>query len=104
MSKSTSKNKIAIYLEQVRLAKLKSSTKKTITKSAQAHKKPIKPKASDCCNSGCYPCVFDLYDEQLELYKLELSKKNCKANVDIEDIALKPSNPLSLNNYGKSLL
>ncbi|XP_026729436.1 NADH-cytochrome b5 reductase-like [Trichoplusia ni] len=30
--------------------------------------KPIEPKAEDCCNSGCNPCIFDIYQKQLLLY------------------------------------
>nr|WP_217444412.1 oxidoreductase-like domain-containing protein [Burkholderia metallica] len=28
----------------------------------------------DCCNSGCSPCVFDLYDEALARYRVELAE------------------------------
>lgn len=30
--------------------------------------KPVQPNAEDCCNSGCNPCIFDIYEEQLKLY------------------------------------
>ncbi|KVZ16910.1 oxidoreductase-like domain-containing protein [Burkholderia stagnalis] len=30
---------------------------------------PQKPELEDCCNSGCSPCVFDLYDEALARYR-----------------------------------
>lgn len=30
--------------------------------------KPVEPKAEDCCNSGCNPCIFDIYQKQLLLY------------------------------------
>lgn len=29
---------------------------------------PLKPNESDCCNSGCNPCIFDVYEEQLKKY------------------------------------
>ncbi|XP_049865799.1 NADH-cytochrome b5 reductase-like [Pectinophora gossypiella] len=32
-------------------------------------KQPIEPTKEDCCNSGCNPCVFDVYEQQLKLYK-----------------------------------
>lgn len=30
--------------------------------------KPIEPDKEDCCNSGCNPCIFDIYERQLMLY------------------------------------
>ena len=33
---------------------------------------PMTPDINDCCLSGCSPCVFDLYDEALQRYRLEL--------------------------------
>jgi hypothetical protein len=32
---------------------------------------PVRPPNEDCCNSGCNPCVFDLYEEALERYRAE---------------------------------
>ncbi|WP_236591830.1 oxidoreductase-like domain-containing protein [Paraburkholderia metrosideri] len=32
------------------------------------------PELEDCCQSGCSPCVFDLYDEALERYKTALAE------------------------------
>lgn len=32
-------------------------------------KPPIEPDLNDCCNSGCNPCIFDVYEKQLRLYK-----------------------------------
>ncbi|QTD94362.1 oxidoreductase-like domain-containing protein [Burkholderia anthina] len=34
---------------------------------------PVQPELEDCCNSGCSPCVFDLYDEALARYRVELA-------------------------------
>jgi hypothetical protein len=34
---------------------------------------PVAPEADECCNSGCVPCVYDLYDEALAQYRLELA-------------------------------
>lgn len=31
--------------------------------------KPIEPSKEDCCNSGCNPCIFDIYEKQLRLYE-----------------------------------
>lgn len=43
---------------------------------------PMKPNDLDCCGSGCNPCIFDVYQEQLKHYesnkKQAIShKKNC---------------------------
>ncbi|XP_002731243.2 NADH-cytochrome b5 reductase-like [Saccoglossus kowalevskii] len=31
--------------------------------------KPSEPLPSDCCGTGCVPCVFDLYEEDLKLWE-----------------------------------
>lgn len=47
--------------------------------------KPIKPKDSDCCGSGCKPCIFDVYEENLKKWKSgRLNKKN-KSNALKQD-------------------
>jgi hypothetical protein len=33
---------------------------------------PVQPELEDCCNSGCNPCIFDLYQEALERYREDL--------------------------------
>jgi len=33
---------------------------------------PEPPAPGDCCQSGCIPCVYDLYDEALERYREQL--------------------------------
>lgn len=30
---------------------------------------PIRPDDSDCCGSGCSPCIFEVYEEQLRRYR-----------------------------------
>ncbi|CAG9768066.1 unnamed protein product [Ceutorhynchus assimilis] len=30
---------------------------------------PFKPDEADCCNSGCNPCILDVYEEQLRKFK-----------------------------------
>ncbi|WP_211612296.1 oxidoreductase-like domain-containing protein [Paraburkholderia haematera] len=35
---------------------------------------PVQPELEDCCHSGCNPCVFDLYDDALERYRLALAE------------------------------
>ncbi|XP_050342744.1 NADH-cytochrome b5 reductase-like [Nymphalis io] len=32
-------------------------------------KPPIEPRKEDCCNSGCNPCIFDVFQRQLEKFK-----------------------------------
>ncbi|KAK9754214.1 Oxidoreductase-like protein, N-terminal [Popillia japonica] len=44
---------------------------------------PPPPDESDCCNSGCNPCILDIYEEQLKKFKANQanlapkSGKNC---------------------------
>ena len=33
---------------------------------------PIPPDDDACCHSGCDPCVFDMYADELERYREEL--------------------------------
>jgi hypothetical protein len=33
---------------------------------------PPRPTLEDCCRGGCDPCVFDLYDAELERYEARL--------------------------------
>ncbi|MET1082476.1 MAG: oxidoreductase-like domain-containing protein [Burkholderiales bacterium] len=33
---------------------------------------PTRPDLDECCHSGCNPCVFDLYAEAVERYRIEL--------------------------------
>jgi len=35
---------------------------------------PEPPEPSDCCQSGCIPCVYDLYDEARERYQEALAR------------------------------
>jgi hypothetical protein len=35
--------------------------------------KPVPPEPEDCCRSGCIPCVFDLYEEELARYEAWLA-------------------------------
>ncbi|MXN79254.1 oxidoreductase [Burkholderia sp. 4701] len=34
---------------------------------------PPQPELEDCCNSGCSPCVFDLYEEAMDRYREALA-------------------------------
>jgi hypothetical protein len=35
---------------------------------------PVEPALEDCCRSGCNPCVFDIYAEELERYEQRLAQ------------------------------
>lgn len=32
-------------------------------------KPPLEPSKEDCCNSGCNPCIFEVFEKQLKLYQ-----------------------------------
>lgn len=34
---------------------------------------PRRPGNDECCGSGCIPCIFDLYDEQMQRYEEALA-------------------------------
>jgi len=34
---------------------------------------PERPGSDDCCRSGCCPCVFELYQDDLQQYREELA-------------------------------
>lgn len=44
---------------------------------------PVKPKETDCCGSGCNPCIFDVYEAQCKTHEANkklattVPKKNC---------------------------
>lgn len=35
---------------------------------------PLKPEDSDCCGSRCVPCVFNIYEQDLKIWKQECRK------------------------------
>nr|XP_022315131.1 NADH-cytochrome b5 reductase-like [Crassostrea virginica]XP_022315132.1 NADH-cytochrome b5 reductase-like [Crassostrea virginica]XP_022315133.1 NADH-cytochrome b5 reductase-like [Crassostrea virginica] len=35
---------------------------------------PLEPEEKDCCGSGCTPCVFDIYEQDLRIWKQECQK------------------------------
>lgn len=49
------------------------------------------PDESDCCNSGCNPCILDVYEAQLKKYN-EFLQKNC-------DFRVEKINCVSLTSY-----
>lgn len=34
---------------------------------------PERPGDNECCQSGCEPCIFDMYAEELQAYREALS-------------------------------
>jgi hypothetical protein len=40
---------------------------------------PERPAPDDCCQSGCHPCVFDVYEAALERYEADLRAWNSRA-------------------------
>lgn len=32
---------------------------------------PVQPGLNDCCCSGCVPCVFDLYEDAMDRYRVQ---------------------------------
>jgi hypothetical protein len=34
---------------------------------------PVEPALSDCCGSGCSPCIVDLYQDALDRYEVALA-------------------------------
>ena len=41
------------------------------TRGTELPPEPEKPLQTDCCGSGCSPCVFDLYEKDMELWRKE---------------------------------
>ncbi|WP_076592718.1 oxidoreductase-like domain-containing protein [Herminiimonas arsenitoxidans] len=33
---------------------------------------PVRPDNDECCHSGCEPCIFDLYELEMDRYRLAL--------------------------------
>jgi hypothetical protein len=34
--------------------------------------KPVPPEPGECCGGGCARCVFDVYEEMLELWRRQV--------------------------------
>ncbi|MBX9800863.1 MAG: oxidoreductase-like domain-containing protein [Burkholderiaceae bacterium] len=35
---------------------------------------PVRPDNDECCHSGCEPCIFDLYELEMEKYRAALTE------------------------------
>ena len=33
---------------------------------------PTAPSPNECCQSGCIPCVYDLYNDEMDIYREQL--------------------------------
>ncbi|WP_051534659.1 oxidoreductase-like domain-containing protein [Deefgea rivuli] len=42
---------------------------------------PIEPPLEACCSSGCYPCILDLYTEELQQYRSDLAAWQVRQSV-----------------------
>ncbi len=36
--------------------------------------RPIPPRPDECCGSGCVRCIYELYDEALELWEQQVAE------------------------------
>lgn len=45
---------------------------------------PAKPLDSDCCGTGCIPCVFDIYEEEVKKWKVECFKIKTGKNSNVQ--------------------
>ena len=45
---------------------------------------PEKPLDNDCCGTGCIPCVFDIYEEEVKKWKVECYKIKTGKNSDVQ--------------------
>lgn len=43
---------------------------------------PQKPLDSDCCGTGCVPCVFDIYEQEVKIWKAECRKVKAGTSSD----------------------
>ncbi|KAK7502229.1 hypothetical protein BaRGS_00006593 [Batillaria attramentaria] len=63
--------------------------------------KPEKPLDSDCCGSGCVPCVLDIYAEELAIWEQECARiKAGETSYSRSDSTVDAESPaLSLTDY-----
>lgn len=43
---------------------------------------PEKPLDRDCCGTGCIPCVFDIYDEEMLRWRTECHRIRSGSTID----------------------
>lgn len=61
--------------------------------------RPIEPAKEDCCNSGCNPCIFDVYENQLKLYERSLKDNTIVKPTDNAISQLKYNSFIVLCNH-----
>ena len=54
---------------------------------------PEKPLDSDCCGTGCTPCVFDIYDEEMLRWRMECDRIRNGKTLD-KDIPTEDCSPI----------
>lgn len=52
--------------------------------------KPKAPQPSDCCGSGCCPCVHDIYEQDLKAWRRRCDLIKSRAQEDQTDAAIQP--------------
>lgn len=63
---------------------------------------PMRPLDSECCGNGCTPCVFDIYDDQMERWRklcAMSSEERAVALLKKEDQQFGVTNGLSQGHY-----
>ena len=69
-------------------------------------KPPTRPLDSECCGNGCSPCVFDVYDEEMERWQklCTMSKDERAAALCKQKEQLAVVDGLSRSNYTSLLV
>ncbi|CAI9731576.1 NADH-cytochrome b5 reductase-like [Octopus vulgaris] len=57
---------------------------------ATAESKPQKPSESECCGSGCKPCVFDIYEQRLKAWEKEQQRYRLSSEIQNVETLLSP--------------
>ena len=62
---------------------------------------PTRPLDSECCGNGCSPCVFDIYDDEMEHWQklCAMSSEERAATFNKGEQQLAVTNGLSQNQY-----
>ena len=62
---------------------------------------PIRPLDSECCGNGCTPCVFDIYDDEMEHWRklCAMSSEERAATLKQGKQQLAVTNGLSQSHY-----
>lgn len=53
--------------------------------------RPERPSPDDCCKAGCHPCIFELYEDQLERWEQTVARLRAQAARDLGDVPSDPS-------------